>query len=131
MLGRDPYSGYMACVIRLEEPDDKARHGAVLSNYAVRNRFGSGEQIFESVAAVCFAVNKATLIQPPTLVDLGNGEWTKIVARIDRRDQSDGGLALRLWRQAAIKPPPRTKFLENCHKRLSVRRGTERAWRRL
>src|SRR5258708_29621186 len=102
----------MTGVIGLEQSYYKACHGAVLRNNSVGNRFRRSKQIFERVAAVGFAINKATLIQTPTLVDLGNGQRAKIVTRIDGRDQRNAGLSL--WRLTAIKPPPRTKFLENC-----------------
>src|SRR5437016_13054318 len=115
----------MARVIRLEQPDDKAGHGAILGNYAVRNRFRRRQQIFERVTAVGFAVNKATLIQPPTFVDLRNSERTKIVTSIDGWDQSDAGLPWDLWRCAAIEPPARPKFFENSHNLvLPIPRGT-------
>src|SRR5260370_403060 len=60
----------MTGVIGLEQSYYKACHGAVLRNNSVGNRFRRSKQIFERVAAVGFAINKATLIQTPTLVDL-------------------------------------------------------------
>jgi hypothetical protein len=116
VLGRDPDGGDVTGMVGLEQPDYKAGHRAVLGNYPIRNGFRRREQILERVATVRFAVNKATLIQAPALVDLGNGERTKIVTRINGWYQRDVGWAFGRWRLAAIKPPPRAKFFENCHK---------------
>src|SRR6266404_3173638 len=121
----------MSGMIGLEQSDYKAGHGAVLGDYPVRNRLSRGEQIFEGVATVCFTINKTTLIQTPALVDLRNGERPKVVPRIDGRNQRDTGLAWCVWRLAAVKPPPWTKFLENCHNAIRSPPRPESTWRRL
>ena len=125
VLGRDPDSRDMAGVIRLEQADYKARHGAILGNDPVRNGFGRSEQVFKGVATVSFAIDKATLIKAPALVDLRNRKRAQIVARIDRRDQRDIGLVFRMRRLAAIEPPSRAKLFENCHNAKTNPRGNK------
>ena len=115
MLGSDAYSGDVAGVIGLEQPDYKARHGAALRDYSIRNRFRRGQQIFKSVAAVGFAVDEASLIETPTLIELGNSERPQIVARINRRHQRNVGLARLRRSLPIIWPPFRAKLFENCH----------------
>ncbi len=85
MFRRDPDRGDVTGMVGLEETDDKTGHRAVFSHHPIRNRLGRGQQIFERVAAVGFAVNKATLIQAPALVDLRDRQRTQIVTRVDRR----------------------------------------------
>jgi hypothetical protein len=70
VFGRDADCGDVSGVIGFEQAYDKADHGAALRNYPVSQRFGSSQQIFESVSTVGFAIYKAALIQTPAFIEL-------------------------------------------------------------
>src|SRR5260370_38258801 len=115
MLGSDADSSDVSARIGLEQPNYKARHGAALRDYSIRNRFRRGQQIFKSVAAIRFAVDEASLIEAPTLIELGNSERPQIVARINRRHQSNVGLARLRRGRPIIRPAVRSHPLDNSH----------------
>src|SRR5260370_42644772 len=115
MLGSDADSSDVSARIGLEQPNYKARHGAALRDYSIRNRFRRGQQIFKSVAAIRFAVDEASLIETPTLIELGNSERPQIVARINRRHQRNVGLARLRRRLPSIPPPFPTKLFGSHH----------------
>ena len=79
----------MARVIGLKQADDKTGHGTVLRYDAIRNGFRRPEQVFKSVAAVGFAVQKAALVEMPAFIDLSHGQRTQIIMRISGRHERE------------------------------------------
>ena len=97
MFGRDADRRDVTSVIRLKQSDHETRHRAVLRYDPIRNRFGRGEQVLKSVAAVGFAIDETALIELPAFVDLSNRQRTQVVVHVGRRHQRQGRrVALRL-----------------------------------
>ena len=105
-------------VVRFDKTDDEADHRAAMRDRAVGDGFRRSQKIFKRVAAVGFAVNKATLIQTPALIELRNRQRPHVVAHFQDRRRS---LRLipgnRLDRLFALRPPARTNFLQDSHKK--------------
>src|SRR3989442_1143952 len=57
-----------------QQANNKTGHAAVLHHYSIRNRLRRSQKIFEGVAAICFTIKEASLIEVPTFVELCDGE---------------------------------------------------------
>src|SRR5262249_24910967 len=115
MFRRNPNRSDVTCVIWLQQTDHESRHNSILHYDTIRDRFGSCQQILESVPAVSLTVHKTTLVKAPALINLRNCQRPDVVPGINRRDE--GNIRPSFWfrRLSAVKPPSGSKLLENCH----------------
>src|SRR4051812_34268668 len=99
----------MSRVIRLEQADYEASHYSILHHYAIANGFRSREQVFESIAAVSFAIDKAALVEAPAFVNLRDRQRAHVVAHVNRRYERDVRVRVGSLSLPTAEPPPRTK----------------------
>src|SRR5690349_15559164 len=120
MLRSDTDGRDVSRMVRLDEADDEADHRAAMRHRAIGDRFGRGQQIFKRVTAVGFAVNEAALIQAPALVQLRDGQRPHVITYFQewRRRSLRLILGNRLDWLITLRPPTRTNFLQDSHKKV-------------
>src|SRR5258708_830590 len=92
MFRRNPNRGYVAGVVRFEQPDNETSHRAILCDHAVRNRLRRGEKIFKRLTAVGFAVHKAPLISSQH-----SSIWATLSGRRSYLASTGGTSAMLAW----------------------------------